>query len=190
VDALRTIPLVIFSRVRRTTDAQVLLMQAFALYISFLAAAWLKDGTLLGEQWGFLRLAIPAGMAMLGLILEDAYAKRGRRQPTNLARGPVLGIGFALLLQGTFWIGHSGQAVPLWITVYGCGMSLLLSSAVRILFPPATDRLQGANAHAVGPERTSGASTESPAGIARFVKSIATILLVVLIAYLVWKRQG
>ena len=75
LDALRTIPLVIISRIRFIADPQVLLMQAFALYASFLGAAWLKNGAFLSEQWGLLRLAIPAGMAMLGLILEDAYAK-------------------------------------------------------------------------------------------------------------------
>ena len=67
LDAVRTIPLVIISRIRRTADPQVLLMQAFALYASFLGAAWLKDRTFLSDQWGLLRLAIPAGMAMLGL---------------------------------------------------------------------------------------------------------------------------
>jgi hypothetical protein len=44
VDALRTVPLVIISRIRRTADPQMLLIQAFALYMSFLGAAWLKGG--------------------------------------------------------------------------------------------------------------------------------------------------
>src|SRR5215813_12620753 len=55
-DAVRTIPLVIISRIRRTADPQVLLMQAFALYASFLIAAWLKDIALLNKHWGLLRL--------------------------------------------------------------------------------------------------------------------------------------
>ena len=46
-EALCTAPLVIASRVRRTTDPQVLLMQAFALYMSFLGAAWFQDPALL-----------------------------------------------------------------------------------------------------------------------------------------------
>jgi hypothetical protein len=145
LDALRTIPLVIISRIRRTADPQVLLMQAVALYASFLGAAWLKDRAFLSAQWGLLRLAIPAGMAMLGLILEDTYAKPGRRSPLNLARGPVLGLGLALASQDMFRIGNPDLAVPSWITFYGCAISLLLSSAVRMLFPPATGQLQGAN---------------------------------------------
>jgi len=145
---LRTIPLVIISRIRRTADPQVLLMQAFALYVSFLGAAWHNDRAFLSEQWGLLRLAIPAGMAMLGLILEETFAKPGRRSPLNLARGPVLGLGLALASQGMFRIGNPDLAVPSWITFYGCAITLLLSSAVRMLFPPATDQLRGANVSA------------------------------------------
>ena len=139
LDALRTLPLVILSRIRRTADPQLLLIQAFALYVSFLGAARLSDGALPREQWAFLRLAIPAAMAMLGLILDDTYANLGRRSPLNLARGSVLGILLALASEGIFWISHSNLAVPHRITFYGCGMSLLLSSAIRIVFSPPTD---------------------------------------------------
>jgi len=145
LDALRTVPLVILSRIRRTADPQVLLMQAFALYVSFVGAAWFKETAFLSEQWGLLRLAIPAGMALLGLILEDTYAKPGPRSPLNLAGGPVLGLGLALASQGMFRIGNLDLAVPSWITFYGCAISLLFSSAVRMLFPPATYQRKGAN---------------------------------------------
>ncbi len=75
-DALRIIPLIVIARIRRTADPQLLLIQAFALYASFLAAAWLQDGTFLSERWGLARLAIPATMALLGFISEDAYANQ------------------------------------------------------------------------------------------------------------------
>jgi hypothetical protein len=211
LDAVRTIPLVIISRIRRTADPQVLLMQAFALYASFLGAAWLKDRTFLSEQWGLLRLAIPAGMATLGLMLEDAYARPGRRSPLKLARGPVLGLGLALASQGMFRISNPDLALPTWITFYGCTLSLLLSSAVRMLFPPATDQLQGANVPADWLKQSSGSlgnagtSTRVVKGVAAIVAvvivgtwmanhaalpkaRIVTLLLVLLIAYQVWKR--
>jgi hypothetical protein len=211
VDALCTVPLVIISRMRRTADPQVLLIQAFALSVSFLGAAWFKDGTLLREQWGLLRLAIPVGMAMLGLILEDAYAKPGRRSSLSLVRGPVFGLGFALGSQGVFWAGNPNLAVPRWILFYGCAMSLLLSSAVRMLLPPTTDQLQGANAPALW-LRQAGGSSGNPQGIIRVVKGVTSIvavavvgtwmddhsaplklrvislLLVLVIAYQLWKR--
>jgi len=211
LDAVRTIPLVIISRIRRTADPQVLLMQALALYASFLGAAWLKDKTFLSDQWGLLRLAIPAGMAMLGLILEDAYAKPGRRSPLKLARGPVLGLGLALASQGMFRISNPDLALPTWITFYGCALSLLLSSAVRMLFPPVSDQLQGANVPADwlkqsgGSLGNAGTSTRAIKGVGAIVAvvivgtwmadraappkaRIVSLLLVLLIAYQVWKR--
>ncbi len=100
-------------------------------------------------QWGLLRLAIPGATAMLGLILEDAYAAPGRRSAVKLVRGPVIGLGLALLSQCLLWAGARDLAVPRWTAFYGCVLSLLLSSAVRLLFPPAANQLQGASAPAI-----------------------------------------
>ncbi len=180
LDALRTVPLVIISRIRRTADPQALLIQAFAVYVSFVGAAWFQDGGLLREQWGLLRLAIPAGAALLGLILEDTYASPGRRSPLRMVRGPVLGLGLALVSQSVFWAGNPDLAVPLWIMFYGCGMSLLLSSAVRMLFPPATDRLQGANAPAFWLKQASGSGGNSQ-GIILVLKSAAALIAVAIV---------
>jgi hypothetical protein len=54
--------LVIISRMRRTADPQS--DTAFALYMSFLGG--MVQRWAVYEQWGLLRLAIPAAMAMLG----------------------------------------------------------------------------------------------------------------------------
>ena len=135
-EALITVPLVILSRIRRTADPQVVLIQAFVLYLSFLCAAWFKDAALLQAQWGLLRLAIPAGIALLVVILEDAYARPGRRSPLSLVRGPVLGLAFALASQGLFLSGNPDLALPRWILLYGSAMSLLLSCAVGCCFRP------------------------------------------------------
>jgi hypothetical protein len=210
-DVLRTVPLVIISRIRRTADPQVLLIQAFALYISFLGASWFASRALLREQWEFFRLAIPAAMAMLGLILEDAYANAGRRSRLKLVRGPIVGLGLALVSQGVFWAGDPDLAVPRWIVVYGCAMSLLLCSAVRLLFPPAADQLQGVNAPALWLKQAGG-SDGAAKEIAPVFKDVAAIvaavvvgvwiadhfalpkprliisLLLMLIAYQLWKR--
>ena len=140
-DAVCTVPLVITSRIRRTADAQILLIQAFVLYLSFLGAAWLADRQLLHEQWGLLRLAAPPAIAMLGLLLEDTYANGARRSPSKLVRGPAIGLCFALLSQGLFWTGNPDLALPRSVTLYGCAMSFLLSSAVRILFAPVHNQL-------------------------------------------------
>jgi hypothetical protein len=197
LDALRTIPMVALSRIRRTADPKVLLLQAFALYASFLGAAWLNGG---GEP---LRLAIPAGMAMLGLMLEDAYSRPGARSCLHLVRGPLVGLGLALLSQAVF------MAVSGWTILYGCAMSLLLTSAVRMLFPPVSDQIQGANAPALWLKHAggSGGNLQSIVRVAQGLAAIIALswaadyfalpklrvvtplsLLVVFIAYQLWKR--
>jgi hypothetical protein len=188
-DAVRTIPLVVISRIRRTADPQMLLMQAFVLYTSFLGAAWLSNRAFLNEQSGLLRLAIPAAMSIFGLVLEDACAKPGRRSPYSLVRGPVLGVGLALASQGIFRVSNSDLAVPKWIMLDGCAMSLVLSSALRILFPPVTRQLQGANVPAQWPKQ-SGEALGNPVTSVQIVKGIAVVVLLVLWSvYLVWKRN-
>jgi hypothetical protein len=181
-EALITVPLVILSRVRRTTDPQVVLIQAFVLYLSFLCAAWFQDAALLQAQWGLLRLAIPAGITLLVVMLEDAYARPGRRSPLRLVRGPLLGLAFALASQGLFWSGNPDLALPRWILLSGCAMSLLLSSAVRMLFPPATQQLHGANAPADWLKQSGGSGEKFKA-----LPAIAAALLLLLAALRLWK---
>ena len=125
----------------------------------------------------------------------------------------MLGLGLALASQGMFRISNPEHlALPTWITFYGCALSLLLSSAVRMLFPPATDQLQGANVPADWLKQSSGSlgntgtSTRAVKGVAAIVAvvivgtwmadhaalpkaRIVTLLLVLLIAYQVWKRD-
>ena len=123
----------------------------------------------------------------------------------------MLGLGLALASQGMFRISNPDLALPTWITFYGCAISLLLSSAVRMLFPPATDQLQGANVPADWLKRSSGSlgnagtSARAVKGVAAIVAAviagawmanhtalpkaqIVTLLLVLLITYQVWKR--
>jgi hypothetical protein len=142
MDALYTAPLVIASRIRRTTDPQVFLMEALLLYVSFLGAAWYRDETLLNSQWGLLRLAVPGAIALVALMLEDAYASPGKRSALKLVRGPVFGLGVTLLWQAVLAAGSPELALPRWIMFSGSAISLLLVSTVRVLFPPVTDRPQ------------------------------------------------
>jgi hypothetical protein len=134
LDVASTVPLVILSRIQRTADFQALLIQAFAFYVSFLFTAWLNGAALMRDEWGLLRLAAPAAVAMLGILLADTYTGPGR--PRKLALGPALGAGLALASQGLVWLLSPGLGLPRWTLFFGCGAGLLLSSGVRILFLP------------------------------------------------------
>jgi hypothetical protein len=189
-DALSTIPLVVFSRVRRTSDARVVLTQALALYFSFLEAAWITDVALLRESWGLLRLAAPASMTVVGLVLHDAYADPRRPSSWGMVRPPLLGIGLALASQAVLGAGILGLAVPHLTLAFGCAMGLLFSTGVRMLFPPASSHPQGAGAPAFW-LKLDGAPVAIPAALVRLLKRILPILallLFVLIAYGLWQR--
>jgi hypothetical protein len=186
-DALSTIPFVILSRIRRTADPQLLVMQALALYLSFAGAAWFRDRTLLSQEWGILRLAYPAAMVLLGLILHDAYRKPGRRSSWSMSLGPCVGLGLALLSQGMLRSRYPQAALPIGILVYGCAASLLLSSAIRLLFPPGSQQLQGVNVPASWLKRAVD-PLEIPHGVMRMGK-VVLVLCVVLIAVEIWIRR-
>ena len=170
LDAASTVPLVILSRIHRTADSRALLIQAFAFYASFLAAAWINSAALLRDDWGLLRLAIPAAAAMLGVMGGDAYASPPRGVRLEFIRAPVLGVGFALAFEGIFWIAGVQLALPRWIFLLGSGISLLLSCALRISIPPAVGRLQEASTLALATEQTAG----SP----EILRSVVTVLRV------------
>jgi hypothetical protein len=178
---------VIVSRIRRTADPQVLLIQALVLYLSFLGVTWFSDRALLGERGGLIRLAIPVVAAIAGLLLDDAYAKPGPRTATNLARGPVFGLLLALLSQEALWMKKSDWALPQWVATYGCLLGLLLSSGIRMLFPPISSQLLGINAPAAW-LKGAGASSESLSRLSRILKPVAAI--VILIVATAWMAES
>lgn len=186
LDALTTVPLVILSRIRRTADPQVLLMQAFAFYISFSGSAWFTDRALLSSRWGLLRLSTPALMAILGLILEDAYAIPGPRSTLSLARGPVIGLLFALASQGVFRILNPDLALPGGILFYGCAFSFPFSYTIRLSFPPVTAQLKGVNAPAEWLKQ-SGGTRGRQSGVNRSRILLIATVAVLVIAYRIWK---
>jgi len=71
--ALCVVPFVIVSRIRRTTDALLLLTEALLIYGSFLAAAWYTDKTSLTGEWGLLRVGIPTVFNLIVLMLDRAW---------------------------------------------------------------------------------------------------------------------
>ncbi len=142
-ESIRTVPLVVLSRIRRTADPPLLLMNALVLYLSYFTVAWLVDRAALYDQWGLLRLALPGLVTLLGLVLGDAYAKPGRRSPLRMTRGPLLGLAWALLLEAALGTSRSGLTLPFWIALCGGALGLLLTSAIRLLFSPPSTSPQG-----------------------------------------------
>ena len=139
--AISVIPCVIVSRIRRTADAQVLMMEALLIYGSYLTAAWYTDRTLLMDQWGFFRLALPAVLAVAFMTLEDAWSRVKEKSPFRLTGEVAMGTLFAFL-----WMVRK---LPETLNLVGAGASLLLVSAVRILFRSEGDKPQAATGPAI-----------------------------------------
>ncbi len=146
LDAARTLPLVIVSRIRRTTDPQLLLMEAFALYLAFLAYPWVnRDVQFLLTEGGLLRLALPVAVALYGLVLAGAYADPRKRSPLT----PVLQSCFAI---GCAYLGHAIQlsvtpasALPRTVILYGCLAGWIVLAALRFFFAQGDNRPSGAS---------------------------------------------
>jgi hypothetical protein len=66
-----------------------------------------------------------------------------RRYLTPLLEA-TLGVGFAVLSQAALWTADRELVLPRWIIISGGGISVLLLSTLRMLFPPSDNRPRGA----------------------------------------------
>jgi hypothetical protein len=143
-DAARAIPCVIYSRIRRTTDPAIALMQALTLFVSFSMAAVAFDRALLIAPYSFVRLAIPPVVVLAAMIFADAYSDPKKRWPLKPLFAPVLGIALAFAVER----GLEDWALPRIVLEWGSGIGALMASSLRLLFPPVADRPQAMQAPA------------------------------------------
>lgn len=138
LEAAQVIPCVIYSRICRTTDAVVALMEALSMYTAFVIAAWSLDRALLSDQRGFARLAIPTAICLVATILGDAYSNPQKRWPLKPIAAPTLGFAFAFIVQ--YMLNRWALSAP--VFAWGSAVSLLLVATLRLIFSPVTDRPQ------------------------------------------------
>ncbi len=139
-EASHVVPYVIVSRVRRTSDPLLLLMEGVMAFTAFFTAAWWLERRILYSDWGLIWLAIPVAVVLLTMMIADAYSDPKRRWAMRPLVGPLLGMGLALGVDAAL-----GQwALPRAVMAWGGGMGMLLVSTMRMMFPPAADQLQAA----------------------------------------------
>lgn len=141
VDALQVIPCVIYSRICRTTDAVIALMEVASMYTAFVLAAKWVDSTLIFANSGLARLAIPPVVVVVVTSVADAYSTPQRRWPFKPLFAPILGFTVAFIEQAM----HPSVALPASVFALGSGASLLLVSTLRLAFPPISDRPHATN---------------------------------------------
>ncbi len=144
LDAIFTVPLVIGSRIVRTTDFQVLAMEAAALYLSLMAAAWQAAGiAFFDQQAGCFRLMIPAAVGLAALVVGDIYGCPETRSAGHTIGNAAWGVTCALLAQAALPASSPGIVFPAWVLISSGVVSTLLVAALRLLFPPGSNRPRG-----------------------------------------------
>ena len=138
-ESIVTIPFVVYSRIRRTTDSGVLLLEALALYISLFASAWAFDRPFLYGDYGLLLLSIPAVLTLIALMFIDAYASPGKHSPLKPILDAALAIGIGFLAEALLLTIDREWLLPRWTLVGGMGAGLVIIATLRLLFPPWTE---------------------------------------------------
>lgn len=133
VELLRTLPFVIVSRIRRTSDLRLLALHAIGSYFAFYMAAWYE-----ARSW---RLLIPVAAALAALVLEDAYA--GRAGTAWWVRGPLLAMAAACVSEAALWTCGSSLALPGAIVIRGGASSLVWTLLIRAAFQPPSKSRRG-----------------------------------------------
>jgi len=176
-DLLCTVPLVILSRIRRTADLHVLLIQAAGEYLCFLCIASLLDASILNRP---MRPALYVAAAIVGLILNDVYA-RDRSAARNLFRGPVLGAAMVMAFHIVLRLLDSELILPLLVVLEAVGLATMMSATIRMWFPPFKDKWRLINATAAIPDKTG----QSP--LTRIFRAIGLVLVVLLVGTIMYQ---
>jgi hypothetical protein len=176
VEALQVVPLMIYSRIRRTTDAVVALMEVASMYTAFVVVAKWVNPTLIVADDGLARLAIPPAVVLAVMILADAYSKPGNRWLLKPLLVPILGFAVAYVEQTMYrqW------SLPALVFAMGSGTALPLVFALRLVFPPVTDRPQTAKVPAFWQKLEMAPLSISPRG---------ALVLLAVILYLLGKNH-
>jgi|SRR5581483_12233522 len=135
-EALTTVPLVVLSRIRRTTDPGVLLMEALLLYLSLFAGAWQFDRPFLYGEWGLFLISLPTVVTLIVLVLEDAYANPQHHSPLKPILQSAFAVAFAFGIQVALTAMDRALTIPRFTLIAGLSVGLVLIATVRLLFPP------------------------------------------------------
>jgi len=113
LDALRTVPHVVSSQMRRATDWRLLIFEAFTLYVSFLTAPAQVGGvSLLFKAETLLPCAIPTIVALIALRFVDAYSPTDRRTRIVQVAQVALAVAIGMCAEELVRIEDASMALP------------------------------------------------------------------------------
>ena len=164
-EALRTVPLVLVSRIRRTADRRLATTLGLLICLCYVGVAWFAGG----PEVGLTRLALPAIVTLLGVLLADAYARQG-----DPVHAPALGTALALLAESALAAWYPALALPRWILL-AASLGLVLVSATRLALGPAPPPRQTAGSRAA--PLTESATVPIGGYVLRMLAGLALLVL-------------
>jgi len=133
LEALSTLPFVIASQVRRTFRLDLFVAEAAALYIAFGGASVAAGPAYLYDRGALIPLAILVGVALMVLVLADAYNPRpGSSSARRLEIGIALAGAFAS--QTIIRLIHPQWTLPVWVLLAGGAVSIPMLRMTRVSF--------------------------------------------------------
>ena len=112
IDAIRTVPFIIASQIRRTSTIGLVSIEAFLFCIGFAVGAG-----------GLIRVIVPVVAALLGLVLRDAYKTGFSLSALQVLRDVTVRAGAVLASQGLVALLWPGVPSPLPAVATGAGAS-------------------------------------------------------------------
>ena len=132
LDALRTVPHVVASQMRRATDWRLLIFEAFTLYVAFLTAPAQPGGvSLLFKAGTLLPCAIPTIVALIALRIVDAYSRAGRPTRITQLAQVALAVAIAFGVEELVRLEDASMALPRAVLLSGGILGLFLVWLVR-----------------------------------------------------------
>src|SRR5262245_45001162 len=99
IDALRMIPLIVWSQMRRAVPPRLFAAQALVAYTAFGTAAFQALGfAFFNDEYGFIRIAAPTLVSLLVLALADTYSTPMERPPWHQSKLVGLALSGAFLV--------------------------------------------------------------------------------------------
>ena len=131
LDACRVLPHVVWSQIRRTASPALLAAEFVLVYLAFTSAAVSVVG-FFAQPFAVYHLAVPAALALVTLVLRDAYAGATRSSP-EVAADAFLAVMTILIAEQLLLTAGSGLALPRVVSISGAVASLFGLSAIRKL---------------------------------------------------------
>lgn len=132
--ALRIVPRIVASRMRRNFDPAFLIIDACGLFMAFEAAWRLSDMPLIGSLSELMRVMLPACAALAGLALRDAYVDPENRNAAQSVFDAVFAAAFAIAINVISAFVSPGMSLPATVITKAALIAVFIVSLVRMPF--------------------------------------------------------